>query len=204
MIEKLSKYIPKNAVHLVEKILIDHPIHIKIVKNRNTKHGDFKRFKDGSFQITINNNLNEYQFLSTLIHEIAHFTTYKKHRNVKPHGIEWKLNFQHLMLPFLQPTIYPQNILPLLANYLKNPKASTGADVNLTYALKQHDEMSGKTFIFELELGSIFTFNNKSYKKGNKRRTRFECVELNNKKTYLFNQNAEVKILNEISTIKKI
>jgi len=193
MIEKLSKYIPKNAIDLVEKILVNHPIHIKIVNNRSTKHGDFKRFKDGSLQITINNNLNEYQFLLTLIHEIAHFTTFKQNKRVKPHGIEWKLNFQHLMLPFLQPTIYPQNILPLLANYLKNPKASTGADVNLTYALKQHDKISEKNFIFELQQGSIFTFNKKNYKKGNKRRTRFECIELNSNKTYLFNQNAEVK-----------
>ncbi len=194
MIEKLSKYIPKNAINLVEEIIINHPIQIKIVNNRTTKHGDFKRFKDGSLQITINNNLNEYQFLLTLIHEIAHLVTYKKNQRVKPHGIEWKLNFQHLMLPFLQPTIYPQNILPLLANYLKNPKASTGADVNLTYALKQHDEISGKSFIFELQHGSIFTFNKKSYKKGSKRRTRFECIELHSKKTYLFNQNAEVKV----------
>ncbi len=159
--EILSKYIPKNAIELVDEILLNHPIHIKIVNNRTTKHGDFKRFKDGSLQITINNNLNKYQFLLTLIHEIAHLVTYKKSKRVKPHGVEWKLSFQHLMLPFLQPSIYPPNILPILANYLKNPKASTGADVKLTYALKQHDEMSGKNFIFELQHGSIFTFNKK-------------------------------------------
>ncbi|NQV78750.1 MAG: SprT-like domain-containing protein [Lutibacter sp.] len=193
MTEILSKYIPLNAIELVDEILSNHPIHIKIVNNRTTKHGDFKRFKDGSLQITINNSLNKYQFLLTLIHEIAHLVTYKKSKRVKPHGIEWKLNFQHLMLPFLQPSIYPQNILPILANYLKNPKASTGADVKLTFALKQHNEISGKSFIFELQHGSVFTFNKKSYKKGDKRRTRFECIELNSNKTYLFNQNAEVK-----------
>ena len=195
MIEILSKYIPENAIELVDEILIDHPVSIKIVNNRTTKHGDFKKAINGSLQITVNKSLNEYQFLLTLIHEIAHLVTYKKNGRVKPHGIEWKLNFQHLMLPFLQPSIYPQNMLPYLANYLKNPKASTGADVNLTYVLKQHDEMSGKNFIFELQHGSIFTFKNKSYKKGNKRRTRFECVELTSNRVYLFNQNAEVNFL---------
>ena len=194
MIEILSKYIPNDAIEQVEGILKDHPIEIKIVNNRITKHGDFKKFKNGNLQITINNSLNKYQFLLTLIHEIAHLVTFKLYKRVKPHGIEWKMNFQHLMLPFLQPTIYPEELLPYLANYLKNPKASTGSDVNLTLALKQYDEMSGKSFIFELPLGSIFTFNNKSFKKGNKRRTRFECVELSSKKNYLFNQNAEVKI----------
>lgn len=196
--EELSKYIPENAIELVREILSNHPINIKIVNNRTSKHGDFKKVKTGALVITINNSLNEFQFLLTLIHEIAHFTTYKQFKRVKPHGIEWKLNFQHLMLPFLQPTIYPQNLLPYLAKYLKNPKASTGADVNLTLALKQYDEISGKNFIFELEHGSIFTFNNKSYKKGNKRRTRYECTQLDSNKTYLFNQNAEVIVQHEI------
>ena len=194
MIEILSKYIPNDAIEQVEGILKDHPIEIKIVNNRITKHGDFKKFKNGNLQITINNSLNKYQFLLTLIHEIAHLVTFKLYKRVKPHGVEWKINFQHLMLPFLQPAIYPEELLPYLANYLKNPKASTGSDVNLTLALKQYDEMSGKSFIFELPLGSIFTFNNKSFKKGIKRRTRFECVELSSNKNYLFNQNAEVKV----------
>ncbi|MFD1294549.1 SprT-like domain-containing protein [Lutibacter holmesii] len=195
MSESLSTYIPKNSIQLVLNILLEHPIPIKIVNKRATKHGDFKIMKNGKAQITINNSLNEYQFLLTLIHEIAHFTTFKKHKGVKPHGIEWKQNFQHLMLPFLQPSIFPQQLLPYLANYLKNPKASTGSDVQLTYQLKQYSSTSNTTIIFEIAQGSLFTYNNKTYKKGNTRRTRIECVEINSKKTYLFNQNAEVLLV---------
>lgn len=191
----LSKYIPENSTGLVEEILKNHPIHIKIVNNRATKHGDFKRKLNGDFQITLNNTLNQYQFLFTLIHELAHWVTFKKHKRVKPHGKEWKQNFQYLMLPFLQPAIYPSHLLPHLANYLKNPKASTGADVNLTRALNEYNEKSGKSFVFELETGSFFSFNNKAFKKGAKRRTRFECIEMASKKVYLFNSNAEVEVL---------
>ncbi|UMB55135.1 SprT-like domain-containing protein [Lutibacter sp. A64] len=195
MIEKLAKYIPKNALNLVQEILEKHPLVIKIVNERTTKHGDFKRTIDNKVQITINNNLNQYHFLITLIHELAHFVTFKKNKRVKPHGIEWKRNFQHLMLPFLNPEIFPQDILPLLANYLINPKASTGSDVKLMQALNSYDDNSGKSFIFELPHGSRFLFKNKIYKKGNIRRTRFECVEIKSKKTYLFNQNAAVEII---------
>jgi len=195
MTKKLSKYLPENSVNLVVEVLTQHPITIKIVNNRATKHGDFRKMSNGKVQITLNNSLNQYHFLLTLIHEIAHFTTHKKYNRVKPHGIEWKRAFQHLMLPFVRPAIFPEELLPYLANYLKNPKASTGSDVNLTYALKKYDENLDKNYIFELEHGSIFTFNNKTFKKGSIRRTRFECIELHSKRTYLFNQNAEVDLI---------
>tara|TARA_R110001583_G_scaffold311_8_gene2835 strand:- start:5028 stop:5615 length:588 start_codon:yes stop_codon:yes gene_type:complete len=195
MIKKLAKYLPENAVEYVDEIIKEHPLEIKIVNERSSKHGDFKRTLNRKFIITLNNNLNQYQFLLTLIHEIAHFVTFKQNGSVKPHGLEWKRNFQHLMLPFINPSIYPENLLPLLANYLKNPKASTGSDVTLTYALKQFDEDSEKSFIFEIAFGSLFVFRNKTYKKGNLRRTRFECIEISSKRTYLFNRNAEIETL---------
>jgi hypothetical protein len=195
MTETISKYIPEKAIDDVVKLLNTHPVLLKIVNNRATKHGDFRKTVKG-FQITVNNDLNQYQFLLTLIHEIAHLVTYKKYKRVKPHGKEWKNTFQHLMLPFLNPEVFPLEVLPYLANYLKNPKASTSSDVNLTYALKQFDiNKSGKSFIFELEQGSIFAFKGKSYKKGIKRRTRIECVALESNRTYLFNQNAEVEFI---------
>lgn len=192
MTSKLANYLPKNSVEHVELILKNHPIHIKIVNKRSTKHGDFKRTKDGFTQITINNNLNCYQFLITLIHEIAHFITYKQNFKAKPHGKEWKRNFQHLMLPFIHPSIFPENILPVLANHLKNPKASSGSDAHLTFSLKQYDIKTANSLISEIAFGSLFIFKNRLFKKGNKRRTRYECLELKTNKLYLFNQFAEV------------
>lgn len=194
MTKHLEKYIPENAIFLVDELLKKNPITIKIVNKRATKHGDFRKNKNGLMQITINNSLNKYQFLLTLIHEIAHFVTHQQYKKVKPHGKHWKQNFQHLMLPFLQPSIFPRELLPYLANYLKNPKASTGADIKLTYALNQYNKPNNKNFIFEIPEGSIFTFKNKEYKKGAKRRTRFECIEITSKKVYLFNQNAEITL----------
>lgn len=179
---------------MVEYLISKHNINLKIVNSRKTKHGDFRTFINGQTQITINNNLNKYQFLLTLIHEIAHHITYKKFGRVKPHGKEWKTIFQHLMLPFLQTEIYPKEMLPFLANYLKNPRASTDTDVKLSLALRNFEAKEGKNFIFEVQNGQIFIFRNKLYKRGNKRRTRYECLNLSNKKVYLFNQNVEIEI----------
>ena len=195
MQKTLPKYIPKASIRPVTELLNTYPHILKIVNQRQTKHGDFRRTINGEYQITINNSLNQYQFLLTLIHEIAHLATHLKYKKVKPHGIEWKTNFQHLMLPFVHPEIFPMSILPHLANYLKNPKASTDSDVNLSLAMKQFNDKSNKNFIFEVPLNGEFLFKNKTYIRKNKRRTRFECLEIKSKRLYLFNQNVEVELV---------
>ena len=202
--EMLSNYLPENSVDMVIELLDKYPCSLKIVNNRKTKHGDFRIMHDGAYQITINYGLNANRFLLTLIHEIAHLVTYKKHKRVKPHGIEWKRNFQHLMLPFFNPEIIPNDLMPILANYLKNPKASTDADINLSLALKKYDKVNGKQIVLDLPLNAEFMHNNRLFVKGKKRRTRIECIEILTDKKYLFHQNAEVDFVknNLINNVK--
>jgi hypothetical protein len=192
VINNFHKYIPKNAINGVQSLIEKHKINLKIVNQRLTKHGDFRQLPNGEFQITINNNLNPFQFLLTLIHEIAHHTTFEKYGRIRPHGKEWKQQFQYLMLPFLNPSIFPNQMLTPLANYLKSPKASTDSDVRLSLALKGNTAENGKNFVFELPTNCTFVFKNKMYIRGKKRKTRIECLQLTTNRMYLFNQNTEV------------
>ncbi len=193
----LKQYIPETAIPRVLELLdYDHLV-VKVKNERKTRHGDYKRLPNGKHQITVNSNLNSYRFLITLIHEIAHFEAYKEYgRFIKPHGIEWKNTFQHLMLPFLNPDIFQNDLLPLLAKHFKNPKASSDTDSDLALALKQFDEANDKFYVFEVPLGKTFKlYNGKVFLKGTKRRKRFECVEVKSGKLYLFNPNAEVELM---------
>lgn len=193
----LQQYIPQQALQEVLQLLKHDNLTVKIKNERKTRHGDYRKLPNGKHQITINSNLNQYRFLITLIHEIAHFEAYKQYgRFIKPHGKEWKICFQHLMLPFINPNMFPSELLPLIANHFKNPKASSDTDIQLALALKQFDQHSDKTYIFEVPFGSDFKlYNGKVFKKGNKRVKRFECIEVKTGKLYLFNPNAEVEIL---------
>lgn len=199
MQDVLQAYIPHQAIPLVLQLLKHEQLMVKVKKERKTRHGDYKRLTNGRHEISVNSNLNPYRFLITLIHEIAHFEAYKNYgKFIKPHGVEWKHTFQHLMLPFLNPEIFPIDILPLLAKHFKSPKASSDSDIQLAYALKQFDAPNDKTFIFELPLHSTFKlYNGRVFKKGVKRRTRFECTEIKTGRLYLFNPNAEVELLND-------
>ncbi|MFH4963903.1 SprT-like domain-containing protein [Gaetbulibacter sp. M235] len=197
MQNKLENFISSKAMPQVLNLLEHDNLIVKIKNERKTRHGDYRRLPNGKHQITINSNLNEYRFLITLIHEIAHFEAYKNYgRFIKPHGIEWKRSFQHLMLPFLNPEIFPNELLQLLAKHFKNPKASSDTDVALAYALKQFDESFDKTYVFEVPLGSTFKiYNGKIFKKADKRVKRYECVEVKTGKLYLFNPNVEVELI---------
>jgi hypothetical protein len=194
----LFNFIPSEAHELVRALLTVDNLEVKVKRERKTRHGDYRQLPNTNHQITVNSNLNQYRFLITLIHEIAHFEAYKAYgRFIKPHGKEWKFKFQHLMLPFLQPDIFPNELLPLLANHFKNPKASSDTDTALALALKGYNAPNDKTFVFEVPIGQTFKlYNGRIFKKGDKRRKRFECLEIKSGKLYLFNPNAEVDVIN--------
>lgn len=197
MQEVLQKYIPEAAVTSVVQLIETHNVHLKIVNERVTRHGDYRKNSDGTHQITVNTTLNTYRFFITLIHEIAHLVAFQQYgRAIKPHGKEWKFTFQQLMLPYIRPQIFPQQLLPLIALHFKNPKASSDTDARLALALKQYDPPNDKNYIFEIPAGGTFRlYNGKIFKRGNKRVKRYECVELATGKVYLFNPNAEVEFL---------
>ena len=196
MIDKLLPYIPIAAKDSLIELLSNYNFHLKIVNGRKTKRGDFRATKPIA-SISINNNLSKEQFLITLVHEIAHLDAHIKHPKAKAHGVEWKQSFQRLMLPFLNNHIFSDEILNPLAKHLINPKATTDSDPILSTQLDSinSDVDNDKYFIFDLEPGVLFMLNNRTFKILNKRRTRYECLEISTNKKFLVRGSAPVKIV---------
>jgi hypothetical protein len=192
--ETILSFVPKEAKTQLKTLLEENGVPVIITKKRVTKHGDFRRKKNGEIAITINQTLNPYRFLITLIHELAHYQVYKTNGfNIKPHGEEWKNSFRMLALPFLTPQIFPDPLCRLFARYLKNPKASTDRDFELVMALRSHDPPSTKIALIDLDQGRQFKIDNgRIFVKLTRRRTRFECQEVASQKSYLFSPQAEV------------
>jgi hypothetical protein len=196
--ETLSKYIPEHAVKPVFELIVANQVHLKIVNERVTRHGDYRKGLSGKHEITVNASLNKYKFLITLVHEISHLVAFEKFgRNIKPHGNEWKHSFQRLMIPFIRPEIFPHSVLPLIANHFRNPTASSDTDARLAFALKQFDERKTDIhFMHEVPNGSLFRIKNgRIFQKKGLRVKRYECLEMNSGRLFLFNANAEVEII---------
>tara|TARA_Y100000741_G_C18161179_1_gene521233 strand:+ start:308 stop:898 length:591 start_codon:yes stop_codon:yes gene_type:complete len=196
-LKNIFDFVPKTSISYLKSLLVDKKIIFLIKNKRKTKHGDFRITNDKKAIITLNKTKNKYQFLITLLHEIAHYNTYIDHGiTVKPHGIEWKNNFRFLMFPMLKQTVFPNNILDNLTNYMKNPKASTENDFNLIMSIKKYDFNMVSNFVFQLKEGDIFKTNNdKKYKFIRKRIKKVECIEVRSGKKYLFSPQVEVKLV---------
>lgn len=196
--KELSSFIPEESLDYVLSLLQD--CQLVISKPRSTKLGDFKPNTPlkGQHTISINSNLNQYSFLITLIHEIAHLKVWNEYGNkVKPHGKEWKSAYKNLMLPLLNNQIFPDNVLRPLSKYLINPSASSGADVQLYFAIEQYSPSnSDMLLLHSLPDRAIFELGNtKKYVKGDKLRKRFKCTELSSGLVYLIHPTAKVKIV---------
>ncbi len=197
MSKLLFTHIPEAAHPQIKAYLEQHKIEIKIKAVRQTKHGDFRVFPNGSCHITVNTSPNPYRFLITLVHELAHFVVHKTCRTPpKPHGAEWKYHFRELMFPLLQPVIFPETLLRVLAQHLKNPKASSGTDATLVYELKKFDPPSHRIAVIDLKKGDHFKMQNgRVFIRGEKKVKRILCKEIHSGRTYLFSPHAEVEHL---------
>ena len=194
MLDILGRYVPEAALMYCYEQIKRYDVHLKIVNERLSRHGDYRKLPDGGHLITVNAGPNPYRFLITLIHELAHLVAFIEYGNrIRPHGKEWKQTFKLLMLPLLNPAVFPKELLPALATHFKSPKASSSADARLDRELSRYDETVRGVFVEELPEGALFAYREKRiFKKGSKRRKRYECLELETKRNYLFQPNARV------------
>jgi len=191
----LAQYMPATAAPIIAKWIDYFQCEFKISKNRSTKLGDYRHpFKDKGHKISVNNDLNQYAFLVTTVHEFAHLLTWNDHKNkAKPHGTEWKTNFKRMMKPFFEIQVFPPDIHQTITNYLNNPAASSCTDLTLARALKKYDTHLSTTRIEELPIHTVFVLKDgRKFKKGERIRKRYRCECLDNGNIYLFNPLAEV------------
>jgi SprT protein len=195
----LQKYMPEAAAHIIAEWIDVYKCEFRISRSRSTKLGDYRApFKDKGHRISVNHNLNHYSFLITTVHEFAHLITWNAHHHkVKPHGLEWKNNFKKLMIPFFDLDIFPTDVKKSVIAYLKNPAASSCTDANLFKTLRNYDVKDPDVLVVEsiAENQHFITKNGRVFKKLNKIRTRYKCLEIKTGLMYLFNPLAEVKLL---------
>lgn len=198
----LNSFIPEGAFEGVAFYLQQYKVHLTITRERQTILGNYRnKVFDKNHRISVNGTLNKYTFLITLLHELAHLLAHEKYGNrIAAHGRQWKDEYAKILSEFIPKKIFPGEIERLLIQSLHNPAATTCAEPHLTRALKKYDlKKQDHFFIEELPAGSLFKVNSGAvFKKGERVRKRFKCVELATKKVYLFSPVYEVALVSSV------
>ena len=191
--QNIDDFIPAAAAQYCQDLISRHQFKLILTKERQTKLGDFRRDKYNNYTITVNRTLNPFQFLITFIHEYAHLLVAVGHpKSVKAHGKEWKNTFKELMLPILNPQVFPDQVLRPLANHMRNPKAASASDPRLWQALKEFSPNASGITLEDIAPGDKFLFKKRWFIKVSKRRTRVLCQEISSGKQYLIPAVADV------------
>ena len=205
--DELGPVIPADSTGYIFNWFQSNPVHLKIAKARSSKFGDYRApLKEHSARISVNGNLNKFDFLITLVHEMAHHEVWiesrvpinlplihKKVRRPLPHGKEWKSHYQRLMHPLLTENVFPTEVLHHIKSYFETPRSSSRANEHLVFALKQYDAPDNSVFIESLAIDSVFLLPaGRKFRKGEKLRKRYRCLCLDNKRIYLFSPLARV------------
>jgi SprT protein len=196
----LKKYLPGASVDAVYNSIVEKNIQLRITRARSSKLGDYRPALNGKpHRISLNHDLNPFEFLITFVHELAHLFAFERYgRKHQPHGQEWKHFFQQLMQPYLNIGIFPAEVENELKLHLYDSNVANGSDLNLKRVLQTYDrkKKTAGTAIENLIEKSFFkTPDGRVFQKLELRRKRIKCICLNDKRMYLFSPLAIVEQL---------
>lgn len=190
----LRAHVPAAAWPIVVLWLQRHPVVVRVSPSRRTKLGDYRvGNRRQPHRISVNNDLNKYAFLTVLVHEFAHYTTFQRFPRHDPHGREWKAEYKRLMRPFLAPGIFPSDLLHALDHHLTDAPSSSCTDHGLMRVLRRYDP-DPLPFLEELRESTVFRFQRKLFVKGALMRKRYKCKCLNDRRLYFIDATAEVQV----------
>jgi hypothetical protein len=206
-IPEFYAFIPENSSGYILDWFRSNPVQFRISKARSSKFGDYQPpVKKFPARISVNRNLNRFDFLITLVHEMAHhevwtessalvpgFGIHRRKRRPRPHGEEWETHYRRLMEPLMKEFIFPTEVLHHLVSHFNNPRSSLKSNEHLIVALKKYDVPDNAVFIESLAYDAVFTLpTGRKFRKREKLRKRYRCMCLDNGKIYLFSPMARV------------
>lgn len=195
-LHSLNSFLPAQALRMVMQYLQHYKVHLTITRERKSILGDYRFAGQGkNHRISVNGNLNEFAFLITLLHELAHLVAFEKFgRRIASHGNEWKRVYGEILQQFLLSDIFPEDIAAEIRITMHSPAAGSCAEDGLLRVLRKYDrQRDGRKLVEEIEPENAFiTDDGRLFRRGNQLRKRIRCTEIKTGRIYLFSPVYEV------------
>ena len=196
----LSPYLPVNAVDAIVAYINKYSIWLKITRERRSKLGDYRHPSPSNphHAISINGNINRYEFLLVMLHELAHLENYLRYgSSVKAHGTEWQQCYASLISNFLGHRCFPPDAEIMLETYIAHIPLSKDLDNKIYLTLHRYNFAPGDTplILDDLNPGTRFKLVARPHLvfiNIEKRRTRWRCMEPATGRIYTIHGCAEV------------
>lgn len=198
-VRQMQLYMPEAACLIAYDWVETNPVLIRITKPRRSKLGDYRpKGKDGKAVLSVNGNLNQYSFLITFTHEIAHHIDFIERNSLRnPHGDSWKKIYSKLLTQLFENKCFPTVLKLEVKNHIHNPKAASCSDPKLLSKLNEFNSVQVLRLIDIVE-GEIFQIasNKRIFTKGELKRIRFRCQEKLTGRFYMVHGQCEVELIN--------
>ena len=197
----LAKYLPDAAINPVYDFMDRYNVFLHITRKRTSKLGDYRcpQPRHNYQEISVNGDMNPYQFLLVLLHEMAHLNTHQRYGNdVQPHGHEWQDEYRQLLRQYLP--CFPNDIASLITQYTARIPLSRTIEKQLDAQLRHYDPdytPSNELTLDQLAPGTTFRIvanPQKHFRALEKRRTRWLCLGLDDNRQYLVSGTAQVSL----------
>lgn len=203
----LRNFIPHKSIERCINLLIYYNVEFVVAPSRSTKYGDSSTNSDiKKFKITVSEDQNKYSFLITLIHEIAHVSTWKKFPRVQhPHGLHWKKEYRRHMKHFLSNSIFPKPLVHALAHFIEDPSSTSCNNFHLHKVLMAYDRPKrGWYYLENLDYNCTFKINTgRIFVKKKILKKNIECREYFTKDIYLLSKLMLVKPIAHSTLLRK-
>lgn len=197
--QNLSLHIPEEAISCVVEHFFAQPTKLKVTPERKSIEGTYIAPHAPHYfhTITINNNLNKYAFLFTLMHEIAHMKVWIANigkPTPKSHGTEWKQTFDHILADVMN--CFPADIAVAIEKYKQNVPAATCRDEDLYKLFRQYDTET-PIFLDDVPIGTIFKLKDyeQTFQKIKKLRKHYVCLDIKTQKNYKVSALAKIELI---------
>jgi SprT protein len=193
--EGLKPYLPENSLGPVMNWLDGKPVSMRVTRKRRSKLGDYRPpSKDRIHRISVNGDLNPYEFLITLTHEIAHMAVWERYgRRARPHGKAWKAQYSLMLASLLDHGIFPEEMQPLVQKQVAHPRANSHGHSDMVRHLQGDSDGDDGVFLEDLPEGTIFRLQGgRKFRKQEKLRKWYRCTSMDNHRLYRISPVARV------------